>query len=187
MRAPSPVPPPPGIEWWTACFAYEGVARELIARAKYRNERSVLRALARSLAHAITIAPIDIVTWAPASRERFANSGVDHAAVLARTVARELRLPARALLRRTPSTSAQTGRPASERRIGPALQVTQPVAARSVLVVDDVATTGGTLTRAGQALRAHGAERVFAATVARTPRPGEACPIPAYNHGHVAG
>ena len=64
-------PPPPPLEWWTACFAYEGVARELVARAKYRNERRFLarRRAARSRgASQSAPAPIDLVTWAPGER-----------------------------------------------------------------------------------------------------------------------
>src|SRR5207302_9686129 len=56
--APAPrAPPPPPAAWWTACFAYEGVARELVARAKYRNERRFLVLVARELAAAIEVAP----------------------------------------------------------------------------------------------------------------------------------
>ena len=89
--APAPSgPPPPPVEWWTACFAYEGVARELVARAKYRNERRFLGLVARELARAVECAPasIDLVTWAPASSARIRTQGVDHGELLARAVAR---------------------------------------------------------------------------------------------------
>ena len=67
----------------------------------------------------------------------------------------------------------QTGRPVEERRAGPALRGTGSIAGRSVLVVDDVVTTGATLSAAARVLRDRGARDVIAATVARTPRPGE--------------
>src|SRR5690349_21406410 len=67
MRVAPPAPPPPPVDAWTSCFAYEGVARELIARAKYRNERAVLSSLGRMLAIAASsVAPFDRLTWAPA-------------------------------------------------------------------------------------------------------------------------
>ena len=52
--APAPAP----LEWWTACFAYEGVAREVVARAKYRGERVALLHLARRLAERAGATPV---------------------------------------------------------------------------------------------------------------------------------
>jgi predicted amidophosphoribosyltransferase len=171
VRAAPAAPPPPGVDWWTSCFAYEGVVREVIARAKYRGERAALKPLGRLLAARIPFG-VDIVTWAPASSSRYARSGVDHAALLARVVAGDLGIPARHLLTRAGDTP-QTGKDAASRRRGPRLTLTHSPEGSRVLVIDDVATTGGTLTAASRALRERGVSHVFAATIARTPRPDE--------------
>jgi ComF family protein len=188
--ASMPPPPPgrslPGVSWSCAAFSYEGVARELVARVKYRNERVAVRWLARHVARACTQSPatFDLITWVPASAERRAARGIDHGALLAQAVARELDMPVTALLRRDPGPP-QTGRPAAERRAGPALHGTRRPAGRTVLVVDDVVTTGATLISAARALRAGGAHDVVAATVARTPPPGSRTHDAAYTQPAV--
>lgn len=170
VRPPPSVPPPPGIDWWVAAFAYEGAIREAIAGAKYRDHRAVLSWLAARLSDACPRdTAIDVVTWIPASPTRRRVRGVDHAEVLARHLARRCDLPVRRVLVR-PSGPTQTGRPAFERRGGPRLVAVSSLASLSILVVDDVATTGGTASAAARALRHAGARSVGFASVARTPR-----------------
>ena len=181
MRDAPPAAPPAGVAWSTAAFAYEGVARELVARVKYRNERIAIRWLGARVAQRCVNAPfsIDIVTWVPASARRRAARGVDHGALLARVVAAGIQRDAKQLLTRD-NGPPQTGRAAVERRVGPRLYAVGSIAGHNVLVVDDVATTGATLTAAARVLHARGAREVLAATVARTPRPGERAPTALY-------
>ena len=173
--APAPwVAPPPGLDAWYAPFAYEGAAREMVARIKYRNVRAVVPWLAARMAASVAPAEIHavVVTWAPTTPVHRRARGFDPAELLARAVARRLRRPVRGLLTRSPGPP-QTGLPAVARRVGPRFTSSR-AAPRSVLLVDDIATTGATLTAAASALRVGGAVRVVAITAARTPRPGSA-------------
>ena len=148
---------------------------------KYRNERIAVRWLGARLAERCVNAPcsIDMVTWVPASASRRRARGVDHGALLARVVAASIGRDAQQLLTRD-NGPPQTGRAAAERRAGPVLHAAGAIAGRNVLVVDDVTTTGATLTAAARALQVLGAREVLAATVARTPRPGEHAPAALY-------
>jgi predicted amidophosphoribosyltransferase len=165
---------PPGLDRFSALLAYEGVGRELVARLKYRNQRAALGGLGRAAAALIVVAP-DVVTWAPTSAARRGHRGYDQAELLARVVGRALGRPVRRLLVRLPGRP-QTGRDAADRWSGPAYRLASTpfgggrtrIAGRTVLVVDDVVTTGATMAAAAAALRPTGA-RVHGLAVARTP------------------
>jgi predicted amidophosphoribosyltransferase len=162
-----------GVDAWCAAFAYEGVAREVVARLKYRGARASLPWLADAVVDALDrgpgFDPRSVVTWAPTSRERRRGRGFDPAELLARAVARRLALRCAGLLERAPGPP-QTGRAAADRRRGPGYFARRAIPP-CVLLVDDVATTGATLTAASSALRAGGARVVVAVTAARTPPP----------------
>ncbi|MCA1843644.1 MAG: ComF family protein [Actinobacteria bacterium] len=185
--APAPPPPPPrGVDWWVAASAYQGAVREALARVKYRNARSALPVLASALIEQLreeAVAGLDVVTWPPTTAGRRRRRGFDQAEHLARAVGRSLGVPVRACLTRRAGVS-QTGRSAEERRRGPAFAA-GPVPGLSVLIVDDVATTGATLSAAARALRSAGARSVAAATVARTPRRAERCGSVAGHSSHL--
>jgi len=171
LRPAPTLPPPAGADACTAVLAYDGVARDVVARLKYRNHRSTVAGLARAMAAAVVRRP-DVVTWAPTTADRRRARGFDHAELLARAVARELGRPCRPLLLRRPGPP-QTGRTLAERRSrGPTLVATvAPPPPRHVLVVDDVVTSGATASAAALALRQVGVARVDVLAAARTPPP----------------
>jgi predicted amidophosphoribosyltransferase len=155
-----------------AALAYEGAAREVIAQLKYRNRRSPVAWLASAMAALVmatgAAARAQAVTWAPTTPARRRQRGFDQAELLARAVAHRLDLPAVALLRRLPGPP-QTGRTRAERRTLPAFAPGPRASPGRVLLVDDVLTTGATLSAAGRALRRAGAEEVIALVAGRRP------------------
>ncbi len=176
------MPPPVGVDSCLALLAYEGVGRELVARLKYRNARSSIPFLARGVAAlADVLGPFDVVTWAPTTAARRRERGFDQAELLARAVARRLTrgrnsVLCRQLLLRPPG-QAQTGQPLQTRKSGPVFRAARPCPPR-VLLVDDVVTSGATVTAAARALRAAGAREVHVVAAARTPRSPRPPPEP---------
>lgn len=158
---------PPGYAACWALLRYEGPTRDVVAALKFRGHHDAVDLLCRAMA-ALVDRPVDQVTWAPTSADRRRRRGFDQAELLARTVARHLGRPCRSLLvRRSPGS--QTGRGRDERLAGAAFRPARGAGAGSVLVVDDVRTTGATLCAAADALVERGHERVLGLTLAVRP------------------
>lgn len=117
----------------------------------------------------------DSITWVPLSRRRLRKRGYDQAELLAELIAKHLgQRPVRLLkkLRDTPPQS-QTGS-AEKRRanIAGAYACLHPeqVQGKRILLVDDIVTTGATLSEAAKVLKKAGAKEVICATLARSLR-----------------
>lgn len=148
---------------------YEGTAREVVARLKYRNARSSVSWLAAGMADLVDADGIDVVTWVPTTPSRRRQRGFDQGRVLARAVARRLHRPCRPLLRRREGPP-QTGRSRLQRLNGPDLVVrTWGAPPPRVLLVDDVVTTGATMAAAARVLRQAGTVAVHAVSAAHRP------------------
>jgi ComF family protein len=115
----------------------------------------------------------DALVPVPSTRRRNRARGYDPAALLAESAGRRLRLPVRGLLARTRETAPQSGLPAARRHanVEGAFAASPSVRGRTVVLVDDVATTGATLFSAARALAEAGAAEVRGLVLARTPEP----------------
>ena len=117
----------------------------------------------------------DSITWVPLSRRRLRKRGYDQAELLAKLIAKHLgQRPVRLLkkLRDTPPQS-QTGSPEKRRaNIAGAYACLRPALVRGkrILLVDDIVTTGATLSEAAKVLKNAGAKEVICATLARSLR-----------------
>jgi ComF family protein len=158
-----------------AAHDYAGVARDLVLALKFRGRAPAALLLGRAVAERIRAygVPGDLVVPVPLSGRRRRQRGYDQAVLLARVVGRELGLDTdvRALRRRR-HTPPQVGLSRSRRRRGPrgAFRARRSrVRGRSVLLVDDVLTSGATAGACAVALRRAGTASVVAAVACRAP------------------
>jgi predicted amidophosphoribosyltransferase len=158
---------PPGLDRAWSSAPHEGVARDLVAALKFRSLLPVAELMADRIqwlapAHMLSGTVVSV----PSAPARLRRRGFDPAGELAGALAERLGAPVERCLARR-GTGRQVGRRRAE-RIGhpPTIRALGP-APRSVLLVDDVLTTGATLTACARALRGAGAARVVAVTFAR--------------------
>jgi ComF family protein len=152
---------------------FEGPLQNALHRLKYQRDIILADSLARLLEQAWHSAgqPGGIVMPVPLSARRMQERGYNQAGLLARGFAElaGLRYAPRGL-RRTKHTLSQVGLKADERQANVAgAFAAEPtvIHGQTVIVVDDVCTTGATLEACAEALRAAGATVVWALTLGR--------------------
>lgn len=158
-----------------ACGAYAGALEASIWFLKSHPHLCgrLRRLITTTFSQQRTALAADVIVPVPLHRRRRRERGFNQADLIARVIARESRLPmAVNLLTRTkPTDRHRAGLDAKDRArsVARAFQVPRPqsVADLSVLLVDDVFTTGSTLSSAAQALLKAGASRVSVMTIAR--------------------
>ena len=153
--------------------AYQGVMRTAIHRLKYERDLGIALELADMLAQIMqaTSWQIDLIMPVPLSEKRKAQRGYNQAALLAYPLSLKLHIPENTKsLVRVHETRSQVNLNFKERQenvqgafsADPAI-----VKDKTILLVDDVFTTGATINAAAAALREAGSKRVYALTVAK--------------------
>lgn len=158
-----------------AVYEYGGAIASAIMRFKYGGRSDLANRLAAPMAELAASDPLlrraEIVVPVPLHPQRVVERGFDQAALLAKPVARRLRVPwGIATLARTKQTPKQAtlDRAARLANVTNAFVVVRPeaVAGRAVLLIDDVCTTGATLDACASALSCAGAKVVSALVIA---------------------
>ena len=156
-----------------AAAAYEGPLEKAIHRFKYEGWRALAPALADLVADRLAPAmpPDAVLVAVPLHRRRHLARGYNQSELLAAVLRRRLGLaPPPGRLARLRDTPPQVGLDRLHRQANVAdafAWLGPPLAGRSVVVVDDVATTGATLEACAAALGGAGSGSVHAWTVAR--------------------
>ncbi len=157
-----------------AAALHGGAVAEALNRLKHRDRPDLARPLGHLLRAHLRIAPLpacDAIVPVPLHRARLAARGFNQAALLGRELARELDVPLlHGLLRRERLTAPQQGlrREARRHNLEGAFSArAPPTSGLAVLLVDDVCTTGSTLTACATTLLAVGVTSVGACVVAR--------------------
>lgn len=171
---------PPHFQALRSWGIFDGSLRKVLHRLKYRRDLALGQSLAEEILPAFRSLqwPVDLVVPVPLGKKRFKERGYNQAALIAHPLALALGLEYTVkTLRRWRETRTQVGLSREQRRenVSGVFRVDAGTAhGRNILLIDDVATTGSTLSSAAEALRAAGAVQVYAFTAARAIATGAA-------------
>ena len=164
----------PAFDQLKAWAAYQGITQTIIKQIKYGRRIGLVPYLAQPLAKTIRGwgLKLDFLVPVPLGKQRRRNRGFNQSELIARAIAKMIDIPVRPnALARIRETRTQVGLAAEERKtnIKDAFQADPAICkGKTILLIDDIATTGATLNECAKTIRQVGAENVYCFTVART-------------------
>ena len=175
---------PPAFDLCLSAYLYEFPVNRIIQSIKYNGRFELIRPITRHLTDILqdyysdspwpeTIIPV------PLHKSRLRQRGYDQALLIAREICAQLRSFGHLSvdihsLKRTRPTQPQQGLDAKTRRknLRNAFTMNNQAGYRHVALIDDVVTTGETVSEISRLLKQHRVERVDIWSLARTPAPG---------------
>lgn len=164
---------PPYFNALRSCAIFQGPFRRALHRLKYQNDIGLGEALSIHLIELYNQYrwQIDFIVPVPLSPTRMRERGYNQSSLLGRPFARAINKPFRSdMLMKSRETHTQVGLSALERKknvAGAFTAQSRLAQGKSILIVDDVTTTGSTISACAQALREAGASAVYGLTLTR--------------------
>lgn len=163
-------------EGTVSALRYEGNARDAVLRFKFSGCHWFADVFGELLADIVKMTlegRFDIITWVPISKKRLRRRTYDQSELLAGVVGKQLGLPVTRTLKKTKHTKANSSlgdEKARQSNVAGAYEVLEGVENKRILLIDDILTTGSTLSECAKTLMLGGADSVVCATLARAER-----------------
>ena len=162
------------VEKGVAPFTYKGKVRESVYALKFGKQTWIARPASNFMLEAAEAADItaDVITWIPMRGAEKRKRGFDQSELLAGELGKRVGMKACRTLEKTKKTQRQSSLSARERRANVLGAYICPdperVRGKSVVLVDDVVTTGSTVSEAARVLRTAGAGTVYVIALAKS-------------------
>ena len=154
-------------------FYYKKNVASAVKRLKFSGKQHYGQVFGKLLAMRLLEAGVtaDVITWVPVSAKRKRERGYDQGEEIAVALGNELGIPVMGLLQKVRHTSAQamiSNHDVRKNNVMNAYTVTEPdkVKGKRILLIDDVITSGATLTECSKTLKKAGAKSIVCGTFA---------------------
>lgn len=165
-------------QYYSKCISplyYQDIVRDSILRYKFGSKKGYVTCYSKILARCLADnyrGKYDLITWVPISADRLKTRGYDQAMILAMATALEMDDVAAETLKKTrdnPAQSSLGGKDERRANVTGAYTATDPelIEGKRILLIDDIVTTGATLSECARTLLLAGAGEVMCATIAR--------------------
>lgn len=167
-----------GLSKLVSLWPFEDEVQKVIHDFKYAGMKSLGDQIGGEMAQLLLAEPeyvqSDLIVPVPLHKTRMRQRGYNQSTILSRAISQSIQVPVESkVLMRIRNTKSQANLNAEQRQrnVDGAFQTRapEPVVGKTILLVDDVCTTGATLSGCARALLRAGAGRVLAATAAKTP------------------
>ena len=166
------------VKKWCTLWLYRGNVRSALIRFKFVRRPGYGTVFGRELGQKLKNEdiPVDVITWVPTGFLRKRKRTYDQVELIAREVGWQLGIPVQKLMRKTRNNRRQSGLRGKTARRKNVAGVYAPtdeaqIAGKRILLIDDIVTTGATLSEAAGVLKNAGAKAVYGACVASASDP----------------
>lgn len=164
----------PNVSRWTGVWRYEEPVRGALLRYKFQGQEQYGKVFGRALGEKIQEefeGQYDILTYVPLSLRRNLKRGYNQVKILASEAGKELGIKPEAVLKKVRHNPAQSSLASGSQRKANVQGVyraihKEKIAGKRILLIDDIITTGSTVSECAGVLLAAGAEEVICAAVA---------------------
>ena len=156
--------------WARGVLVYDDATAKAIHRFKYGHDTTYSRPLGSMMAD-YTLEGFDLIIPVPLHIKRLRERGFNQSLLLANAIGKRQGIPVDPyILKRTRWTEPQVNLTGLERKVNVkgAFEVCGDVRGKRILIVDDVYTTGATVSECSKALKRSGAKEVCVLTLSRT-------------------
>lgn len=168
--------PPQFVNTVYAPFYYKGGVRSAIIRYKFRRMRAYATPFAQYIAKSIKEDHkfrADFITWVPISKWRLRTRGFDQSKLIAQALGKELDIPVIPTLRKMRNNRRQSTMKNVSARRANVIGVYEIIDAEEIflkraLLIDDILTTGATISEAARMLKTAGVSEISVAVIAKT-------------------